>query len=206
MLNEYGIDSFGLPISEDKQKFLPEYLIMIDAEMTGVIPERDHLLQLAMLKLKLNGMQYEIEGDPLVQYFPFDGQPENDFQKKYLKDIFKKCNDSVLSEEEARSQIESFLGSLKGKVQPTGDCVPCDMAFLFARGVIDRADIQDDKQVPGTFHFEYFELNPLKAFARQRMGKKFEVEGLDKNIHDALVDCQNQTKELNTYLKILMGD
>jgi len=190
-----------------EENFLPEDLVMIDCEMTGVVPERDHLLQVAMLKLKLKNNQYEIQGEPLVQYFPYDGQPENDFQREYLTDIFKKCNESILTDEEAKLQIESFLGPLKGKAIPTGDCVPTDMAFLYKRGLLDVPDIKDDEELPGTFHFEFFELNPLKAVARQKMAYKFDVAGVDKEgIHDALVDCENQTKELNMYLDVLLGD
>lgn len=204
-LTEY-VDHFGMPLQEkeDDEMLLPKDLIMIDCEMSGVVPERDSLLQVAMLHLKLEGKQYQVTGDPLVQYYPYDGEPENGFQKKYLSEIIKKCNESTLTDEEARSQIEGFLGNLKGKVTPVGDCVPTDMAFLYARGVIDRPDIKDDKQVPGTFHFEFFDLNSVKAIARQKAGKKFKVPGLDDGIHDALVDCQNQTKELNEYLKILL--
>lgn len=205
MLNEQ-VDPFGIPLKEDDEMkgFLPKDLVMVDCEMTGVVPERDALLQVAMLKLKLKENQYEIEGEPLVLYFPFDGQPSNDFQKKYLSDIFKECNESTLTDEEAKKQIETFLGPLKGKVIPVGDCVPVDMMFLYARGVLDRPDIIDDKQTPGTFHFEFFDLNAPKALARQKAGKKFKVPGLDDGIHDALVDCENQTKELNEYLKILL--
>lgn len=205
MLNE-GVDGFGIPLFEDEgmKTFLPKDMIMLDCEMTGVVPERDSLLQLAMLHLTLEGKQYNVVGEPLVLYFPYDGEPENEFQKKYLSDIFKQCNESTLTDEQAKEEIENFLGPLKGKVIPVGDCVPVDMMFLYARGILDRPDIINDKQTPGTFHYEFFDLNAPKALARAKMGKKFKVKGLDDGIHDALVDCQNQTKELNEYLKILL--
>jgi oligoribonuclease (3'-5' exoribonuclease) len=64
--------------------FLPESLCMIDAEMTGVIPSKDALLQVSALKLKLNKqMQYEVVGDHFDEYLCYKGQPTTSFHKKY---------------------------------------------------------------------------------------------------------------------------
>lgn len=185
---------------------LPTDLVMVDCEMTGVIPERDNLLQIACLKLKLKDNQYEIQGEPLVKYLKYDGQPSNDFHKKFLTHIFKECNKSKLEPKDFKKELEDWLGDLKGKAQPTGDCVPTDMAFLFAKGCAERGDVGDAGQVPGTFHYEYFEMNPIKQLARVKAGTKdIEIEGYNhEGIHDALVDCQNQLLELNKFIGILL--
>jgi len=50
--------------------FLPERLVMVDCEMTGVVASRDALLQVGMLKLLLNKdlMCYEQVDDDLLAY------------------------------------------------------------------------------------------------------------------------------------------
>ena len=190
------------------ESFLPEDLIMVDLEMTGVVPDRDKILQIAMLRLKLNGDQYDEVGEPLVLYLQHDGEPENDFHREHLEHIFKQCNESKLQPLEAKELISEWLGDLKGKVTPCGDCVHTDLAFLHHHGVIDRGDIIDGEPAPGTLHYEAFDLNPLKAMARQRTGRKEEKRELagydEENVHDALTDCKNQLLELNHYMQILL--
>jgi oligoribonuclease (3'-5' exoribonuclease)/GNAT superfamily N-acetyltransferase len=197
-------------LDETSSGFLPEDLLMLDCEMTGVIPSRDKLLQIAMLKLKLKDNQYEEVGEPLVLYLRHDGKPENDFHREHLEHIFERCNESNLQPGEAKEKICDWLGELKGKVTPCGDCVHTDLAFLYENGLLDRADIGDGGPIPGTFHYETFDLNPLKAMARHRTGAKEdrkELAGYDEeNIHDALVDCRNQLKELNHYMKVLLPE
>lgn len=187
-------------------QFLPENLVMLDCEMTGVVPERDALLQVAMLKLKWAGNKYAAYDEPLVAYLHYEGQPETEFHKKYLSHIFKKCNASDLTPEKLKAQIHQWLGDLKGTVTPVGDCVPTDVSFLYAKGCADRPDIsKDGKQIPGTFYYEFFDMNAAKALARQKVGEKFKVPGMDEeNIHDALVDCKNQLLELNKFIEVLL--
>ena len=196
-------------VQSTAESFLPARLIELDCEMTGVVPTRDKLLQVAMLKLELDGHQYREVGEPLVLYLQHDGQPQNDFHRKYLSHIFEKCNQSTLQAPEAKQQIHQWLGDWKGTVTPTGDCVMTDLNFLTSAGCIDTGDIGDQGQIPGTFHFESFDANPIKALARHKAGRKEdkkELAGFDEEgIHDALVDCHNQLKELNHYLGILLG-
>lgn len=190
-------------------EFLPDDLVMLDCEMTCVQPKRDDLLQVAMLKLKRNGYQYEVVGEPLVLYLKTDRKPETGFHKKYLAHIFELCNKSTTTPEMAKQRIESWLGDLRGRVTPTGDCVPTDVAFLLEKGLITAPDIVDDKPVPGTFHYEFADMNLPKAIARHKLRRKETDEeiGADKeNIHDALVDCQNQLLELNFYLKACLDN
>lgn len=186
-----------------KESFLPEWLIMLDGEFDGVVPGKNKILQIAMLRLKLDGHQYKEDG-ALMFYLPHSGSPSNEFQKKYLAHIFKEANQSEHTLDQAKAEIEAFLGPLRGKVMPCGDCVPTDMEFLYQNGLAVRSEYRGDEAVPGTFHFEFFELNPLKALARQKLGKKFDIPGADPNIHDALVDVRNQLLELNIYLKVLL--
>src|SRR5208282_5273806 len=69
--------------TEDKmESFLPEDLVMVDGEFTNVLPKRDDLLQVAMLKLKLKDGQYVEVDEPLVLYMKYDGKPDRDFHRE----------------------------------------------------------------------------------------------------------------------------
>lgn len=200
-------DLVAASVEAAPSSFLPDKLVMVDCEMTGVDETEHELLQAAFVKLELQDGQYVEAGEPLVLYFKHSGAPQNDFHKKYLTHIFEKCNDSDLTGEQGRAMLEEWLGDWVGEVEPTGDCVHTDLAFLKHNGVVKRNNIVDDEQVPGTFHYESFELNPLKAFSRHKAGEKYTVADIDEeNVHDALVDCRNQTKELNSYIEKLLPD
>jgi len=194
-------------LEKNKTSFLPDKLVMLDGEFTGVDETRYLPLQFAFCKLELQNERYVEVGEPLVLYFKHDGRPENGFQKKFLTHIFDLCNKSDLTPAQGKELLHEWLGDWKGVVQPCGDCVPTDVAFLKHHGIMDRNDIVDDEQVPGTFHYEFYDLNAPKSLARHKKGEKYTVADLDEeNIHDALVDCRNQTKELNSYLEVLLGD
>jgi len=205
------VDSFGMPfmegykpLREEKESFLPSKLVMVDLEMTGVVPERDEIIQIAMIKLVLQGNQYVEEGEPLEIFPHTNEEPSNDFHRKFLMDIFAKARESTIEIADCGPLIEDWLGDWKGKAMPVGDCVPQDMMFLYANGILTRNDIVNEGPVPGTFHYEFFEIEPLKSLSRTKTGKKESLE-LDKGIHNALVDCRNQTIELNHYISVLLS-
>jgi len=189
----------------EAEYFLPDKMVMVDLEMTGVQPKRDKILQIAMIKLELQNLQYIEVEKPLVIYMKNDGKPSNAFHKKFLSHIFEKCNQSDVTNEMAAKQIEDWMGDWAGKCIPVGDCVITDLNFLSENGLIKPNDIVDEKPVPGTFHYEIFDLNGVKCIARQKAGSKFDKDlPLDENIHDALPDCRNQTLELNAFITKLL--
>lgn len=200
------IQALSLALATKKTSFMPEKLVMVDCEMTGVVAGRDDLLQAAFIKLRYDGEKYCKVGEPLVLYMSHSGRPNGEFQNKYLTDVFDKCNASNLKSDEFKSQLHSWLGDYKGEATPVGDCVPTDIAFLLAGGCIDPCDYDGEgKAVKGTFHYEFFDLNAVKAIARTKAGQKFEIDGINKEgIHDALVDCENQLLELNEFLRKLL--
>jgi oligoribonuclease (3'-5' exoribonuclease) len=194
---------------ESKPSFLPDRLVMIDCEMTGLQWDKDDIIQIAALKLQLEGDQYVVVGDPFELFLHTDLTPESEFAKKYMAEVYKKANKSPYGYAEAADMLKVFLGDWAGKVSPVGDCVPTDIMFLLQKGVIKSSyyDLVDGKDVavPGTFFYEFFDINAIKSIARQKMGIKFDKE-LPRlpGDHDALVDCYNQLTELNAFLSALL--
>jgi oligoribonuclease (3'-5' exoribonuclease) len=186
--------------------FLPDHLVMVDCEMTGVRPEEHSLLQVAMVKLCLIEGQYRFNPNILVAYLKNDASPSTPFHFEFLSHIFEKCNKSTLTCSELKAQISDWLGDLRGKVMPTGDCISCDMEFLYKNECIDRSGyLNDGTPVLGTFHYEQFDLNPIKLIARQKTGEKSKPAKSFAGKHDAVVDCFNQILELNHFIKILLN-
>lgn len=187
--------------------FLPPRLVMLDCEMEGLNPRKDALLQIAAIKLELRANQYVPVAfeKPLNIYLHSDAQPESDFARKFMTDVYRKCNESQISEQQARPVLDEWMGDWRGLVSPTGDCVPTDVLFLWARGVIDISHFDGDTPVPGTFFYEFFDMNSIKALARQKMGSKFDKQlPRHEGDHDALVDCLNQLIELNAFIEVLL--
>lgn len=182
--------------------FLPDKLIMIDLEMTGVNVFRDKILQIAMMKLEYRDGYYANAGEK-EWFLHCDEQPTRDFHKEFLAHIFQKCNESNMTAQAARTDIDVWLGPYKGAV-PVGDCIPTDIYFLAVNDIIDMSDFDEEGHpIAGTFDHEFFDLNAPKILSREKMGEKFEVPGTKKS-HDALEDCRDQLLELNAYLDILL--
>lgn len=194
-----------LQASETSTSFLPDRLVMIDCEMTGLNFKTDDVIQIAALKLERIGSQYVSRGEPLNLFLHTDLQPHSEFARTHMIEVYKKANASDLGYEEARDQLKEWLGDWWSQVSPVGDCVPTDIRFLAEKGVISTSYYEQDTPVPGTFHFEFFEINPLKLVARTKVGYKFDKElKVLPGAHDALIDCYNQLTELNAILETLL--
>lgn len=184
---------------------LPQNLLMIDCEMTGLIPHEDDILQVAALLLELrDDTQYHIVRE-FNKFCHNKKTPVSTFQKTYLSDIYFECNNSTDTYETTRFHLEEFLSQHLGTITPCGDCVATDLDFLYAKNIIKRNHFENDTPVLGTFHYENFELNSIKAVARHKIGSAFDKAlPLDKGIHNALTDCRNQLLELNAFIKVLV--
>jgi oligoribonuclease (3'-5' exoribonuclease) len=194
------------PQAQGPATFLPQRLVMVDCEMTGLNMAKDDIIQLAALKLMLKNGQYVQVGQEFNQFVHTDKEPESQFARQYMVEIYRKAQQSKLNYQDLGSLFKVWLGDWLGKVSPAGDCVPTDIMFLVNKGVITTSYYEGDEPVEGTFFYEFFDMNALKAAARTKVGSKF-----DKQLkrlpgdHDALIDCKNQTMELNAFLKVLIG-
>lgn len=189
------------------QQFLPQRLVMLDCEMTGLNVPVDDVIQIAALKLELQGGQYvQTSGPEFNIFLHTDKKPESEFARKNMGLIYEEANKSTINYVEARKLLHEWLGDWCGKVSPAGDCVPTDILFLFAKGVISLSHFDGDTPVEGSFHFEYWDMNAIKAIARQKAGTKFDrMLPRIPGDHDALVDCKNQLTEMNGIIAMLLS-
>ena len=186
------------------QEFLPKKLLMLDCEMTGLDPRADDVIQLACIKLTLVNGQY-VPSEEFNEFVHTDKQPETEFAKTHMMEVYEQANASTMDYAGLRSKLETFLGDDVGLLSPCGDCVPTDVMFLYMKDVISLSKFNGDTPVAGTLHYEYFDANSIKLVARHKEGYKFDKElPLLPGAHDALIDCKNQTMELNAILKVLL--
>lgn len=188
--------------------FLPSRLVMIDCEMTGLNYDKDDIIQIAALKLTRYGVEYQICDEPLNIFIHTDLQPTSDFARQHMRDIYRQANASPNSYEDARDLLDTWLRAgedFSDGVSPTGDCVPTDIMFLRWKNVISTSYYDGDTPVPGTFHYEFWDMNAIKAIARAKVGYKLDKDlPRDPGDHDALVDCKNQLRELNAIISVLI--
>jgi oligoribonuclease (3'-5' exoribonuclease) len=187
--------------------FLPPRLVMLDCEMTGLNPRKDDLIQIAALKLELQDRAYVQTSGPEFNIFIHTDQlPTSDFARKHMMHVYEGANASKINYIEARKLLDAWLGDWRGKVSPAGDCVPTDIMFMYMKGIIDISHYDGDTPVDGTFHYEYWDMNAIKAIARQKAGTKFDRQlPRLQGDHDALVDCKNQLTEMNGLIDMLLG-
>jgi oligoribonuclease len=201
-----------LQANEEHPLFMPERLIMLDCEMTGLDPKKDDVIQIAALKLEYVSGRYQVPADMNSEDAEFniflhtDLAPISEFARKYMVDVYRKANESRIDYKMARALLDEWLGPWRGKVSPCGDCVPTDILFLYMKDVIDLSHYDGDTPVDGSMHYEYFDMNAIKAVARQKVGRKFDrdVERLAGD-HDALIDCRNQLTEMNAIIEVLLS-
>jgi len=199
-----------LKASDERPMFLPERLVMIDCEMTGLDPRTDDLLQVAAIKLVWDPVGQGYAPLPLWPIFNLyirtDKEPISAFALEHMREVYEKCRASTYTLADARPLLAQWMSGWANEVSPTGDCVSTDILFLWEKGVIDLSRFEGDTSIPGTFFYEQFDINPVKALARHRVGSKFDKAlPLLPGAHDALVDCENQLLELNAFIKVLIA-
>lgn len=184
---------------------IPQRLVMLDCEMTGLDPKADDLIQVAALKLELVGRVYAVV-DQFNIFVHTDKQPDSDFARTHMTEVYKQANESTEDYTTVAQKFDSWLGDWRGLVSPCGDCVPTDVLFMYTKGIVKLAGYDGDVPRLGTFHYEFFEMNSLKLVARAKMGRKFDKDlPTIPGAHDALVDCKNQLTELNAILNVLFN-
>jgi len=202
-----------LIIAEPVKDGLPEKMVMLDCEMSGTRPKEDIVLMIALtmlLRQEDNTYKEDPNKEPCVIYIKTDKKPTRKFDKQFLTHIYEICNsDKAVTKEQAKQMIIDWLGDDKGKLQPCGDCVPFDVMFLAFNDIIEPNYYdEDDNAVPGTFHYEYFDMNAPKQILNSKMKKKVNLKTHPdydhEGVHDALVDDRNQLLELNELIKGLL--
>ena len=172
-------------------------LVWIDLEMTGLQPDSDRIIEMAVLVTD-SQLNLVAEGPVLVLHQPDEVLDAMDSWNKgtHAKSgLIERVRASALSEAQAEAQILAFLEQqVPANASPMcGNSICQDRRFL-ARWM---------PRLEGYFHYRNLDVSTLKELVRRwkpDAGKGFSKEGK----HEALADILESIEELKYYRKTVM--
>ena len=170
----------------------PNNLIWIDLEMTGLNPDTDRIIELAIVITDSN-LETITEAPVLVVHQPdsvLDGMDAWNKSTHGKSGLIEKVKTSVLHEATAEAQMVEFLKEyVPVNISPMcGNSICQDRRFL-ARWMPKFEDY---------FHYRNLDVSTLKELARR--WKPEVVQGMKKhNKHEALADIYESIAELRHY-------
>lgn len=190
---------------------MSKQMFMIDIETTGVDPSSEDILQIACVEMKFDANGLWKAGAELNFFQHTDKKPENEFSKKYLKNLFQTCNQvDYTKPAEVRSILLDFFRSC-GSREPNNflcgwNAAFFDLPFLTHKQYLVSPKYIEGKMI-GDFHYRIYDLNGVLNFL-VNIDKKVEINPLIKKVetmylkregekHDALFDCYRQIDILN---------
>ncbi|HWD22430.1 MAG TPA: oligoribonuclease [Burkholderiales bacterium] len=172
-------------------------LIWVDLEMTGLQPDSDRIIEMALL---VTNSQLELvaEGPVLVLHQPDEVLDAMDAWNKgtHAKSgLIERVRASTLSEAQAEARLLAFLAPhVPANTSPMcGNSICQDRRFL-ARWM---------PRLESYFHYRNLDVSTLKELVRRwkpDAGKGFSKEGK----HEALADILESIEELKYYRKTVM--
>jgi oligoribonuclease len=175
----------------------PNNLIWIDMEMTGLVPDSDRVLEIALL---VTDAQLEVvaEGPVLVLRQPDEVLAAMDSWNRGVhgkSGLIDKVKASRLDEATAQAQMLAFLAQHvpQGASPMCGNSICQDRRFL-ARWM---------PKLESWFHYRNLDVSTLKELVKR--WKPEAAKGLKKeNKHEALADILDSIEELKYYRKTIM--
>ena len=173
-------------------------LIWVDMEMTGLVPETDRIIEVAIVVTDAN-LKPIAEGPVLVIHQPdsildaMDAWNKSTHKKSGLID---KVKASVLSEAEVESRmIEFLIEHAPASTSPMcGNSICQDRRFM-ARGM---------PKLEAYFHYRNLDVSTLKELAKR--WKPEIMSGMKKHgKHEALADIYESIDELKYYRQHLLN-
>jgi oligoribonuclease len=172
-------------------------LVWIDMEMTGLVPESDRVIEIAMV---VTDMQLEVlaEGPVLVIHQPgevLDAMDQWNKSTHGKSGLIEKIRASTMTEAQAEDAALAFLREyVPASISPMcGNSVCQDRRFM-ARWL---------PRLEAHFHYRNLDVSTLKELVRR--WKPEVAKGMVKhNKHEALADIHESIEELKYYRRTVM--
>jgi len=172
-------------------------LIWIDMEMTGLVPDTDRIIEIALLVTD-SQLNIVAEGPVLVLHQPESVLDAMDAWNKSTharSGLIDRVRASRLTEADAEREALAFLEQhVPAKVSPMcGNSICQDRRFL-ARSM---------PRLEGHFHYRNLDVSTLKELVRRwkpELAKGFAKEGK----HEALADILESLEEMRFYRRTVM--
>ena len=176
----------------------PNNLIWIDMEMTGLVPDSDRILELAILITDPN-LQVVAESDSLVVHQPDEVLAAMDAWNQGVHGktgLIERVRASVLDEAEVERRALAFVV----KYVPAGTSPMCGSSIGQDRRFLARWM----PRLEGYFHYRNLDVSTLKELVRRwrpDVAKGFVKQGR----HEALADIRESIEELRYYRRSAMS-
>ena len=168
------------------------YLIWVDMEMTGLVPETDHIIEVAMV-ITDNDLNTVAEGPVLVVHQPdsiLDGMDNWNKSTHAKSGLIDRVKASVLNDAQVEEQVLEFLKEyVPTRTSPMcGNSICQDRRFM-ARWMPKLEDY---------FHYRNLDVSTLKELAKR--WKPEMAKGVKKHgKHEALADIYESIEEMKHY-------
>lgn len=168
------------------------HLVWLDMEMTGLDPERERIIEVAVVVTDLN-LETVAEGPVLVVHQPDSLLDAMDSWNKAThgrSGLIDKVRASTVSEEEAESQLIEFLAAYvpAGKSPLCGNSIGQDRRFM----------VRYMPRLETFFHYRNLDVSTLKELCRRWKPEIY--KGYTKQSrHEALADIYDSINELKYY-------
>ena len=173
-------------------------LIWIDLEMTGLLPEQDRIIEVAvvvtdpMISVRIEGPVFAVHQSDLI----LDGMDAWNKGTHGRSGLTDRVRASTIDEASAEAQVIAFLRQYvpKGKSPMCGNSICQDRRFL-ARTM---------PTLEAFFHYRNLDVSTLKELARR--WKPAAMEGFKKaQAHTAMADIHESIDELLHYRTHLLA-
>lgn len=209
---------------------------MIDIETTGVNQESDDILQVAMVEIEharalgSDGSYWHPTGRYYNSFIHNPRQPESDFAKKHMKEIYQRCNEipPLINLELVAKEVRFFVHEnnyfggthMRPKFFMGWNASNFDMPFMFKKGLLtpsfyDKDPKTGEEELYGDAHYRIYEQTGSVQVLSDMTGldrKTLETLAMGLNPtglslptgkeHDALYDCYKQIIMQNGLIKI----
>ncbi len=168
-------------------------LIWMDLEMTGLDPERDRIIEIAVLVTDAD-LETIIEGPELVIHQPKEVLDLMDaWNRKHHGDsgLIKKVRESEVSEADAEKQVLAFLEEHcdRRKVPLCGNSVHQDKRFL----------AKYMPSIEAFLHYRIVDVSTLKELAGRWYPEEYGKRPGKRASHRAMDDIRESVNELRFY-------
>lgn len=194
----------------------PNKLFMIDIETTGVEPQKEVVLQLAIVEMNFIGGLWE-KGKTFNFIQHTDRQPTTKFARDHMVELYAACNKApFVPPAKVREDVLAFCKSC-GAEPPNvffagWNAGIFDIPFLEYHGYLKTAKYIDD-QLTGDCHYRVYEISgALQLVANVRGNNEInlvlkEAQKMSPKLegarHDALYDCERQIHILNALIQMM---
>lgn len=192
----------AMNISESAADLLPrsdDNLIWLDCEMTGLDPDRERIIEIAVV---VTGPQLlpRVEGPVLVVHQPdalLDAMDAWNKGTHGRSGLIDKVRASRLTEAEAEEQLLAFVSRYvgKGRSPMCGNTISQDRRFL----------VRYMPRFEAYFHYRNIDVSTLKELAR-RWQPDVAAGFKKQQAHTALADVQESIDELVYYRRHMMRE